>query len=155
SSNTPIRYRVSLDRKRLLQLLDDEEELLCRSTEDFRVLWKRRIDPAIDLNGTRFPQKSGRMFRSVTYITSPDGETIAVGAYRMAPDASGRVVAASVEILDAQDGSMIAKLPMDSPGIALSPNRKFLAIARLKGSEAGWQPTAHIYDIASGKEVAR
>ena len=43
----------------------------------------------------------------------------------------------------------------DQEDIALSPKGKLIAIAKVEPVKGvGWQPTAHIYDIASGKEVA-
>jgi hypothetical protein len=155
-------FTLSPDRKLLLHTVKKEEKVVCRSTEDFKRIWTRTVDPEIDFNQTRLSQElGGGALRSVAAVISPDDETVAIGARRLAPnlalDAYGRVnpLVAYVDILNGKDGSQIAKWALDQEGIALSPKGRLIAIAKVEPVKGvGWQPTAHIHDIASGKEVA-
>ena len=90
--------------------------------------------------------------RSINWAISPDDETVAIGARRFAP--SMTLAAFYVEAVNARNGAVISKWHLDQEGLALSPKGRLMAIGTVQEVKEGWQPTAHIYDVASGKKVA-
>jgi hypothetical protein len=64
-----------------------------------------------------------------------------------------------IGVYDGRDGSLLAKLPINGDaGLAISPNGKFLAVGErieAKADPPDVQLVVSIFDIASGKQVAR
>jgi hypothetical protein len=152
--NGPINGGLNLtgDRQRLIHVVD--QSLVCRRTEDFRVLWSRQIDASIDLAATLNGRGVLGPSLSIAYnCLSADGSTAAIGARRVNNIAAP--VEFYIEILDGKDGTPVARWPKNpDQGIALSADGSLLAVAELVETGNDLQPTIRVHEVPSGKEVA-
>ena len=152
------------DRTRLIHSVG--QALVCRRVEDFGVLWTRQIDMAIDLTSR---STAGVANASARYGIAGDGGTVVLAPRRAAYQ--GKSEAFYVEILNGKDGKSIARWPRNGyEGVALSPDGKLLAVAkleekgpsfgdtpvtgRIKTEDAHLEPTMHIHEVPSGREIA-
>jgi hypothetical protein len=143
---------LSGDRQRLIHVGD--QSLVCRRTDDFGIVWIRKIDASINMGATLRGQDVPGASLSVAYSSSSaDGGIVALGARRVKD--SDAPLSFYIEILDGKDGGVVSRWPENpGDGIALSPDGKLLAIASLEQSPYVIEAVVNIHDVPSGKKVA-
>src|SRR5262249_32827802 len=142
-------FSLTSDRKRLVHRVD--QALVCRRVEDFGVLWTRLIDREIDMKAKdprwNDPDKAPYL-ASAAYDISADGNRVALAAQGGSPERH------YIEILNGNDGSLVARWPLrERHGFALSQNGRLLALAELMEGKSSLEPTMHILDVPSAKEI--
>lgn len=130
-----------------------DQSLVCRRTEDFRVIWDRQIDASIDLSATLNGRGVPGPSLSIVYkCFSADGSTAAIGACR--GNNIGAPMEFYVEILNGKDGTPIARWRQNpGDGLALSPDGKLIAIAELGEAGNNLESTVHVHEIPSGRKL--
>jgi hypothetical protein len=128
-------FMVSDDRRALVYAFDDL--LLCRRTDDLRVLWTRRNEPPLQLRHLAVSATGNYVAASFTDNSSPHS-----------PQAT--------YVYDGRDGSEVARLPQSGTGeIALSPDGRLLAgINYVPAGGGDLISTVSVYHVPSGRSLA-
>lgn len=136
--STDYGFAISVDRKKLAYAFDDV--LLCRRTEDLKVLWNRTVEIGM---------------KPLRVTISPIGHRVAVAIADGEPLLNQRH-RAYIAIYDGETGEEVARLARKwSDGIALSADGKLIAVVmREPGKKGEVIPTVYIHDVLSGKELA-
>ena len=131
-------FEVSDNRKVLAYSFD--HTLLCRRTEDLRVLWARQIEPHLN---------------AYKVVISARGTHVAAAIADGGFTASDQRVS-YIAIYNGETGGEMVRLPRSgTEGIALSPNGDLIAVvAREPGKKGEVVPTVHSYETLSGRELA-
>jgi WD40 repeat protein len=145
-------FRFSADRKTLIHLVD--QSLVCRRVSDFSTLWKRPVNPEIDLKARWSENLRMPSIASADYALSADGNTVAFGPSRA--EYEGKPAKSYIEILRGNDGSPVAQWPRDSGDkMVLSPDGRLLAVGEIAATDVGaLRPIVRVYSVPSGREVA-
>jgi hypothetical protein len=130
-------FGISDDRTTLAYSFD--HTLLCRRAADLRVLWSRQVEPGLNAYQVRVSAHGDRVAAAIA--DSPF-------AYEQR--------ASYISVYDGGTGADIAHLPRSGiDGIALSADGDMIAaVTREPGGKGAAVPTAHIYDVLSGQELA-
>jgi hypothetical protein len=136
--STDYGFMISSDRKTLAYAFDDV--LLCRRTEDLKVLWSRSLEA-----GMKPFLVAVSSFGSRVAVAMADGEPLLNQQHR-----------AYIAIYDGGTGEDVARLPRNwSDSVALSADGKFIAVVvREPGKKGEVIPTVYVYDVSSGQKLA-
>jgi hypothetical protein len=127
---------VSDDRRSIVYSFD--RWIVCRRVDDLQLVWKHQIEAPL---------------RPWQVAISATGSRVAAAVVDTAYITHQRNF--YVGIFDGRDGSPLAQLPLNGfDGIGISPDGDFVAVSQRHLDHRIVQPAVHVYDIASGKEVA-
>jgi len=136
---------VSADRSTFVYTYD--RNVVCRRTSDLGIIWSRETDPSLAL-----------------WHAAISADARLVAAYVCDFTGIGQARRRYVAILDGKDGSEVARISADGlESLAVSPERQLLAVGqrvpiregKAGTGKAGTQPTVFLFDIKSGRQVAK
>jgi hypothetical protein len=130
---------VSGDRKTIIY--GAGHAIVCRRADDLNLVWTKPLEQ----------EYLGASMLDVT----PDGSKVAVAVVGGSSAADQDKF--YVGILNAKDGSIVSKLPLNGrEGISISSDGQLLAVSEKKVLTDGRvEPTVNIYDITSGSQVGK
>lgn len=141
--------RVGLDGQKVIHL--SEQSLICRRTDDLRVLWSRPVDKEIDLNARFNNNPRMPLLATAEFAISRDGSTAVLAPHRSGVNGQQSHY---LEVLDASDGSPILRRTLRCEALALSPNGRMLAVGNVVEVGSMIEPTVRLYDVDSGELTA-